>query len=106
MFYSDANKHLTVGIVSTFGVVCGSAAVSLAQRSFRWEGFADTADLGHHLVGGALMGVGGVTAMGCTIGQGISGLSTLSLTSLAALAAMMAGALAGLRYQMWRLERL
>jgi uncharacterized protein len=105
MFFSDASKHLTVGIVSTLGVVCGSAAVALAQRSFRWEGFADTSDLGHHLAGGALMGVGGVTAMGCSIGQGISGLSTLSLTSLTALAAILAGAVAGLKYQMWRIER-
>jgi uncharacterized protein len=105
MFYSDANKHLTVGIVSTLGVVCGSAAVALAQRSFRWEGFADTSDLAHHLAGGALMGVGGVTAMGCSIGQGISGLSTLSLTSLVALVAMLAGAAAGVKYQVWRVER-
>lgn len=86
-------------------VVCGSAAVALAQRTFRWEGFRDTADLGHHLAGGALMGVGGVTAMGCTIGQGISGLSTLSLTSITALMAMLAGAWGGLKYQMWRLEQ-
>lgn len=105
MFYSDANKHLTAGIVSVAGVICGSTAVALAQRSFRWEGFHDVADLGHHLAGGALMGVGGVTAMGCTIGQGVSGLSTLSLTSITALAAMIAGAWSGLKYQMWRLER-
>lgn len=105
MFYSDANKRLTVGIVSVLGVVCGSAVVALSQRSFRWEGFHDTADLGHHLAGGVLMGVGGVTAMGCSIGQGVSGLSTLSLTSITALAAMMAGAWGGLKYQMWRLER-
>lgn len=105
MFYSDANKHLTAGIVSVAGAICGSAAVALAQRSFRWEGFGDTADLGHHLAGGVLMGVGGVTAMGCSIGQGISGLSTLSLTSFVALAAMLAGAVGGLKYQVWRLER-
>jgi uncharacterized protein len=105
MFYSDVNKHLTVGIVSVAGVLCGSAAVALARRSFRWEGFAGTGDLGHHLAGGALMGIGGVTALGCSIGQGVSGLSTLSLTSVTAVAAMVAGALGGLRYQEWRLER-
>jgi hypothetical protein len=105
LFYSDANKHLTVGIVSVAGVVCGSALVALARRTFRWEGFAGTADLGHHLAGGALMGVGGVTALGCTIGQGVSGLSTLSLTSVTALAAMLAGAWMGLKYQVWRLGR-
>ncbi|MBA2672440.1 YeeE/YedE family protein [Ramlibacter sp.] len=105
MFYSDATKRLTVGIVSVGGVIAGSAATALLQRSFRWEGFGDTADLGHHLAGGALMGVGGVTAMGCTIGQGVSGFSTLTLTSFTAVAAMIAGAVAGVKYQMWRLER-
>jgi uncharacterized membrane protein YedE/YeeE len=61
--------------------------------------------LANHLVGALLMGVGGVTAMGCTIGQGLSGLSTLSLSSFVALAAIMSGAVAGLRYQVWRLDR-
>lgn len=104
MFYSDRNKLLTVGIVSVFGVVAGSAAMALATGRFRWEGFAGTEDLAHHLVGAVLMGVGGVTAMGCSIGQGISGLSTLSATSLVAVVAMIAGARAGLGYQSWRLE--
>ena len=105
MFYSDRSKLLTVGIVSVFGVIAGSAVVAILQRTFRWEGFAGTSDLGHHLIGAVLMGVGGVTAMGCTIGQGISGLSTLSATSFVALAAMMGGAVGALKYQAWRLER-
>lgn len=105
MFFSDAGKRVTVGIVSVAGVILGSAAMALARRSFRWEGFANTPDLGHHLVGGALMGVGGVTALGCSIGQGVTGVSTLSLTSLLAAAAMVAGAAGGVKYQMWRLER-
>ncbi|MEO7392993.1 MAG: YeeE/YedE family protein [Ramlibacter sp.] len=105
MFYSDRNKILTVGIVSVVGVMAGSAVVALAQRSFRWEGFSGAADLGHHLVGAVLMGVGGVTAMGCSIGQGISGVSTLSATSFVALASMMGGAVAALKYQAWRLDR-
>ncbi|ROZ75673.1 YeeE/YedE family protein [Ramlibacter sp. WS9] len=105
MFYSDTSKRVTIGIVSVFGVVTGSAIVALLQRSFRWEGFGSTADLGHHLTGAVLMGVGGVTAMGCSIGQGVSGVSTLSATSIVAVAAMIAGAVAALKYQSWRLER-
>jgi len=50
--------------------------------------------------------VGGVTAMGCTIGQGLSGLSTLSLGSLVAVPAILGGAVLALRYQGWRLERM
>ena len=103
MFFSDKSKVLSMGIVSAAGVVTGSAAWALASRSFRWEGFGGTEDLANHLAGATLMGVGGVTAMGCTIGQGLSGLSTLSATSFFALAAILAGAVAALRYQGWRL---
>lgn len=106
MFFSDKSKVLTVGIVSVFGVVAGSAVVAVAQGQFRWEGFGSTEDLANHLAGGVLMGVGGVTAMGCTVGQGLSGLSTLSLTSFVAVAAIIGGAVLGLRYQMWRLDRM
>ena len=53
----------------------------------------------------ALMGIGGVTALGCTIGQGLSGLSTLALASFIALAAIIGGAVAALHYQVWRSKR-
>ncbi|MES2910387.1 MAG: YeeE/YedE family protein [Pseudomonadota bacterium] len=105
MFFSDKSKLLTIGIVSVFGVVAGSAAYSLATRSFRWEGFRDAEDTANHLVGAVLMGVGGVCAMGCTVGQGLSGISTLSATSIVAVAAILAGCVAALKYQVWRLER-
>ena len=105
IFFSDKSKALTIGIVSCAGVVLGSALYALATRSFRWEGFRDARDTAHHLIGAALMGVGGVTALGCTIGQGLSGLSTLSLTSFVAVAAIIAGAVAGLKYQFWLVER-
>jgi uncharacterized membrane protein YedE/YeeE len=105
MFFSDKSKLLTIGIVSVVGVIVGAAAYALLTRTFRWEGFRDAGDTGTHLVGGLLMGVGGVTALGCTIGQGLSGLSTLSLTSFVAVAAILAGAVAALRFQVWRIER-
>ena len=105
MFFSDKAKLLTIGIVSVVGVVAGSALYALVTRSFRWEGFRDAEDTANHLVGGMLMGVGGVVAMGCTVGQGLSGISTLSLSSIVALAAIIAGSVAALKYQLWRLER-
>ena len=105
MYFSDKSKVLTLAIVSTLGVIAGSTVYSLFTRSFRWEGFRGIEDTANHLVGAVLMGVGGVTAMGCTIGQGLSGVSTLSLGSFVALAGIIAGAVLGLRYQMWRLER-
>jgi uncharacterized protein len=105
MFFSDKSKVLTLGIVSVFGVVAGSALVAFLSRSFRWEGFQDAKDTANHLIGATLMGVGGVVAMGCTVGQGLSGISTLSAMSFIAVAAIIAGAIAGLRFQLWRLER-
>ena len=104
MFFSDKSKVLTIGIVSVFGVIAGSAIYALATRSFRWEGFRDAEDTANHLVGAVLMGVGGVAAMGCTVGQGLSGLSTLSATSFIAVAAIVAGAILALKYQVWRIE--
>ena len=105
MFFSDKAKVLTIGIVSVFGVVVGSAIYSVVTRSFRWEGFRDAEDTANHLVGAVLMGVGGVAAMGCTVGQGLSGLSTLSATSFVAVIAIVAGAVAALKYQVWRLDK-
>jgi uncharacterized membrane protein YedE/YeeE len=105
IFFSDKSKVITIGIISVVGMVTGSALQALASRSFRWEGFGGTEDTANHLVGAVLMGVGGVVAMGCTVGQGLSGISTLSLTSFVALAAILAGAVGGLKCQMWRLER-
>lgn len=105
MFFSDKSKLLTIAIVSVVGVIGGSAVVAVVQGQFRWEGFGGTEDVANHLIGGVLMGIGGVTAMGCTVGQGLSGLSTLSLTSFVAVGAIVGGAVLALRYQMWRLDR-
>lgn len=105
MMYSDASNVLTLGIVSVFGVIAGSAGMALLTRQFRWEGFSGAEDTANHLIGGALMGVGGVTALGCTIGQGMSGVSTLSITSWIAFLSIVGGAVLGVKYQAWRVER-
>jgi uncharacterized membrane protein YedE/YeeE len=105
MFYSDASKVLTLGVVVPLGVMLGSCLTALITRSFRWEGFGGVDDLGRHLLGGVLMGVGGVTAMGCSIGQGLSGMSTLALNSFSALAFLVLGAVLALRHQIRSLEQ-
>ena len=105
MFFSDSSQRLSLGVVSVAGVVVGAALHALATRQFRWEGFRTTEDLANHLAGATLMGVGGVTALGCTIGQGLSGVSNLSLTSFTAVAGIAAGAVLALKYQAWRLDR-
>ena len=105
MFASDTSKELTIGIVAVLGMFLGSAAYALATGRFRWEGFRDTEDTAHHLIGATLMGFGGVTAVGCTIGQGLSGVSTLSAGSFIALASIVVGVISGVRYQAWRIDR-
>lgn len=104
LFFSDTSKVLTAGIVSALGVVVGSCASAILNHSFRWEGFADVADLARHLLGGVLMGVGGVTAMGCTFGQGVSGVSTLSLMSFVAVLSIVLGAICALKLQAASIE--
>jgi uncharacterized membrane protein YedE/YeeE len=87
------------------GMVAGSAAMALTTRTFRWEGFGSVEDVSNHVVGGVLMGFGGVTALGCTIGQGLSGISTLAVGSMIALASIIAGCVVAVKYQMWRITR-
>ena len=102
LLWSDQSRIVTFGIAGVLGLAVGSAAVALATRTFRWEGFASVEDLVNHIVGGVLMGFGGVTALGCTIGQGLTGISTLALGSLLAVGAIIAGCVAALKYQYWR----
>ena len=105
IYFSDATKLLTIGVVSVFGVVAGSFLFAMVTRSFRWEGFRDTQDTALHVVGALFMGIGGVTAMGCTVGQGLSGLSTMGFMSMLAVVGIVAGALLGFRFQMWLIMR-
>jgi uncharacterized membrane protein YedE/YeeE len=106
LFWSDASRTVSVGIAAALGVIAGSFLWALASRRFRWEGLQGTEDTANHLVGGLLMGIGGVTAVGCTIGQGLSGLSTLALGSFVVMTAIVSGAVAGLKYQIWRIEQM
>ena len=104
MYFSDGTKRLTIGMVSVLGVIAGANGHALWTRTFRWESFTHRQDLVRHVAGGALMGVGGVTAMGCTFGQGLSGLSTLSWMSMLTTIAMALGAWGTLSLQMHQMD--
>jgi uncharacterized membrane protein YedE/YeeE len=105
MLWTDKSLHVSFGVAAGLGVALGSLASALASRSFRWEGFASFDDLRRHLFGAVLMGFGGVTALGCTVGQGITGVSTLAIGSFIALAAILGSSAATLKYITWRAER-
>ena len=86
------------GIAAVGGVIAGSFAAAKGSGTFRIESFIDANDMVRHIIGGAIMGMGGVMALGCTIGQGLSGFSTLALGSLIALLSLIAGGVLGIKY--------
>ena len=85
------------GVASVFGVVAGAFAGSLIKGHFRWEACEDPRELRRQILGGICMGFGGVIAVGCSVGQGMSAFSVLSLSAPVTLAAIFAGAALGLR---------
>ena len=93
------DKHVTFGVASVFGVILGSFIYSVFNRSFRWEYFTSPQDMFRHIVGAVLMGFGGITAMGCTIGQAITGVSTLAVSSFIAFFGIVAGAAITMKIQ-------
>jgi len=99
MLWTDKSLRVTFGIATALGVALGSLAYALSTKTFRLEGFASIADLRNQIIGATLMGFGGVTAMGCTVGQGLSGVSTLALGSMLTLAGIIAGSVAMLKWQ-------
>ncbi len=86
------------GVSSVVGVLLGGCAAASAAGRFRVLGFVDAGDLKRNLSGAALMGVGGAMALGCTIGQGVTGVSTLAVGSFITTGALIFGGNWGLRY--------
>jgi uncharacterized protein len=105
MLWSDASLRVSFGVAAVIGIIAGSLAYALFSRTFRWEGFAGAEDTAMHVIGGLLMGFGGVTALGCTVGQGLTGLSTLAIGSPLAFAGIVAGSALTMKWQYWRITR-
>ena len=82
-------------------MIVGSFLYTLIFRKLRIEWFITWNDFMMHAIGAILMGIGGVLAMGCTIGQGISGVSTLALGSIVTLVAIIAGSAGTMKYRFW-----
>jgi uncharacterized membrane protein YedE/YeeE len=94
------------GIAAVFGVILGSFLYVILTGKFRLEYFTGRDDLLRHIFGGMLMGFGGVLAMGCTVGQGITGMSTLALGSLLALLSIIFGSALTMKVEYYRLEEM
>jgi uncharacterized membrane protein YedE/YeeE len=98
-----AGSLLTFGVMALFGVIGGSLLWALLSRSFRIEWFSSAGDFANHLVGAVLMGFGGVLAMGCTIGQAVTGISTLALGSFLTFGAIVLGSALTMKVQYYKL---
>ncbi len=87
---------LDFGVMSVLGVVLGAGAAAIRAREFRWEAFDDQREMRRHLAGAALMGLGGVLAGGCTIGQGLTAGSLLAVSWPITVGGMVLGARIGI----------
>lgn len=95
LFWTIASSAVPAGFGTGLigGVLVGAFASSLLRREFKWASFDSPATTGRYVLGGALMGLGGVLAGGCTLGAGLSGVATLSASALIAFGAIIVGAL-------------
>ena len=94
---------ITFGMMALFGVIVGSFLYSVISRKFRIEWFNSFGDFINHSIGGVLMGIGGILAMGCTIGQGVTGFSTLAIGSMMAFTCFILGSALTMKIQLYKM---
>ncbi|WP_425418331.1 YeeE/YedE family protein [Oricola indica] len=85
------------GIVTTAGALMGGFLGATVSGRLGLTSFADPADSVRNMFGAALMGIGGVLALGCTVGQALTGFSTLAIGSAITFAAIVIGGIAGVK---------
>ncbi len=95
---------INFGIAAVFGMVLGSFLYVILTGKFRLESFSDKGDMVRHMIGGVFMGFGGVLALGCTIGQGITGMTTLALGSVLTLISIVFGSALTMKVDYYRLD--
>ncbi len=100
----DNTSTLTFGAVAVLGVFLGSLVSALLRRDLQFSAPRAIGEWLRTVIGAAMVGVGAVLAMGCTVGHGLTGLSTLALGSMLSIAAIMLGAWITLRIQRRRAD--
>jgi uncharacterized membrane protein YedE/YeeE len=95
---------INFGVATVAGVILGSFLYAVLTRKFQVETFIVRSDMVRHILGGILMGFGGVLALGCTVGQGITGMSTLALGSLMALVSIVFGSALTMKVEYYLLD--
>lgn len=97
MIFTGDTIRFSIALVG--GVLVGAFISAVISGRFRFHGFVDERSVLRYLSGAVLMGFGGVTALGCTVGQGVTGLSTAAPSSLISLVAILAGSFATMKFQ-------
>jgi hypothetical protein len=103
--WSDKATVATFGVMLSLGVLVGSFASAKARKDFRLESFQTPKDLLAHIAGSVMMGVGGITALGCSVGNGVTGVAMLSAGAILATAGIVAGAVLALKAQQAQMDR-
>lgn len=88
---------LSFAISFVIGLAVTVFVFSLATGRFKFEA-PRVGAYKFAVLGGSLMGVGGIMAYGCNVGQGLTGISTLSFESILAFAGMFAGTAITVKY--------
>lgn len=91
------------GSLLNIGVVAGALIAALLSREFAVRVPA-RGELAKGALGGTLLGVGAMLALGCNIGGFFSAVSALSLSGLGMMLGLAAGAFLGIRYLIWEME--
>lgn len=91
-------QEVGFSIGSVTGVLTGASIGALWRGHFRWEACDDPRELRRQIGGAFLMGVGGVVALGCSVGQGLAAFSVLAISAPVTIAAIGLGAFIGLRF--------
>jgi hypothetical protein len=91
------------GSMLNLGVIVGALAAALLSREFAVR-VPPAGELTKGALGGAMLGVGAMLALGCNIGGFFSAVSALSLAGLGMMVGLIAGAWLGLRYLLWEME--
>lgn len=92
-------------VVTTLGALLGGFVGAVIHGKFAIATFANTKDTTRNLFGAALMGIGGVVALGCTVGQAVSGASTMALGSYITFVFIVLGGIAGMKFFEYLLMR-
>ncbi len=93
------------GVVTLVGTILGGFIGAISKRKFHLATFANAGDAVRNMMGAALMGIGAVLSLGCTIGQGMTGLSTLAAGSFITLACIIIGGMVGVKIMEWDMMR-